>query len=183
MKKPILYIIVGVVVVVIIALLAMRGGSDTSSETTTSTGGSSDGSSMSLKELFAAGGSQECEFNSDEGGVRSSGLVFVSGNRMRGDFTSEIGGKAETSHMIVDGGTSYVWTDGSSQGVKMSFANVSAQSSQQGSVDADKKVDYSCTSWSADASKFSVPSTVTFADLGAMMGGAGAGAAAGVGAQ
>src|SRR6185503_11737286 len=156
------------VVIVIIVFIAMRGGSKTSDITPASAPGSS------LKELLAAGGSQQCSFSSTDAtsGARTSATVFVTAGHMRGDFTGQAaGGTAASSHMIVDGETSYLWSDGSVQGVKMSFANLDAQASpsgQQQPVNLDQKANYSCKTWSPDNSTFALPTGVTFTDLSAL---------------
>ena len=51
------------------------------------------------------------------------------------------------------------------------FDRVTAGTSGQAnaSVDLNQQVDYSCKPWRADNSKFTVPSSVTFTDLSAMM--------------
>ena len=90
---------------------------------------------------------------------------------MRSDFSTVSNGKTTTMHMIIDGKDSYTWLDGMETGFMMSLsttkpANVNAQS--QG-VDPDKKVDYACQPWIADASLFVVPSDVKFTDYSAMM--------------
>jgi hypothetical protein len=98
----------------------------------------------------------------------------VSGGKSRGDFTATVNGKAMGSHMIMDGKTSYIWTDGQTQGFKMSVdaaatATAKDQAAAQQSFDANKKLNYSCSAWSADSAMFSLPAGVQFTDMSAML--------------
>ncbi len=84
------------------------------------------------------------------------------------------------SHMIVSDNVIYSWSDGVLQGFKMAFGAAAAENNQavQQSLDANKEFDFECGPWSADDSKFILPSGVTFSDAGSMMGGASAGTSA-----
>ena len=120
----------------------------------------------SLKDLLTLGKTQTCNFSDDMG---NTGAIYVSGGKMRGDFSSKIEDKVLGSHMIVDAETSYVWTDGQKEGFKMSFdkqeVEASAQQANEGSVDVDKKIDFSCKAWVSDSSVFVVPTDITFIDF------------------
>ncbi len=136
-----------------------------------------------LKNLIAMGGSNKCTFTSSTQNTQSEGTVYVSGGQMRGDFTSTAAGKTTLSHMIVKENMSYMWSDAMPQGIKMSFDAMATQSdaNPQASVDPNAQVEYSCSSWGADASVFVLPTDVTFQDMSAIIpngvsGGAGAGA-------
>lgn len=170
MNKNILYALVGVVAVIAGAVFIMNKpagpavpGGDENTPTL--------GASMSMKELLGLGGAQRCTFANKVENSESSGVVYVAGGKMRGDFTSLAAGQTTQSHMIVDGETSYVWQDGSSQGMKISFADMNAQSGQGSnrSVDVNEKVGYSCGAWAVDASMFALPAGVEFSDLSALL--------------
>ncbi|MEY4731605.1 MAG: hypothetical protein RL681_551 [Candidatus Parcubacteria bacterium] len=127
---------------------------------------------MSMKDLLGLGGAQRCTFTNKVENSESSGVVYVANGKMRGDFTSLSAGQTVKSHMIVDGETSYVWSDAMPQGMKMSFANIGASATGQNanqSVDVNKKVDYSCGAWTVDVHMFALPDGVTFSDLSAML--------------
>lgn len=122
-----------------------------------------------FRSLLALGKNTMCTFTSTAGGVNSSGTVYIAttGN-MRGDFTTQLSSGAKNSSMIIKDGYAYVWSG--TQGAKMSVssmnsADVKAKSGQ--SVDLDSQVDYDCQDWTVDSSKFTLPSTVTFVDIGA----------------
>ncbi len=169
MNKNILYAVIGIVVVVLAGIFimnkpAMGPGGDANTPTP--------GAQMSLKELLASGGAQRCTFTHSVENSESSGVVYVAGGKMRGDFTSVAAGQTMQSHMIVDGETSYVWTDAMPQGMKLSFASMETQAGSQNknqSVDVNQKLDYDCSNWAVDQSMFALPAGVTFSDLGALL--------------
>lgn len=125
----------------------------------------------SFRSLLALGENTQCSFVGVKDGVTSSGTVYIaSSGNMRGDFTSQGSSGTQTSSMIVKDGYSYVWSG--SQGAKMNAAsstNASAGAQAQQSVDLDSQVDYDCQAWSVDQSKFTLPSSVNFVDIEAMM--------------
>ena len=120
----------------------------------------------SLKGLLTLGTSQQCTFNDTVS--NNSGTVYVSSGQMRGDFSAQVNGKTEASHMISDGQTSYVWMDGTSTGFKMKFDASTQGNTQSQGVDANKNMDFNCSSWIADASLFIVPAPVKFTDTTAL---------------
>jgi hypothetical protein len=170
MNKTILYVVGGVVVVGGAAVFVMNKpagpvapGGDANTPTPSA--------QMSMRELLGMSGPQRCTFTNNVQDPESSGVVYVAGGKMRGDFTSVAAGQTIQSHMIVDGETSYMWSDAMPQGMKMAFADVGAQSGQGSgqSVDVNEKVDYSCSGWTADANMFALPAGVEFSDLGVLL--------------
>lgn len=124
---------------------------------------------MSLKELWASANSQKCTFADAES--NTSGTVFVSQGKMRGDFSTRSQNQTLNSHMIVDQNTSYVWTEGSTQGMKISIDKITstAESTQSGQVDINKKTNYHCESWNPDPAVFVLPSEIIFNDFGNLL--------------
>jgi hypothetical protein len=61
----------------------------------------------------------------------------------------------------------YLWMDGQTTGYVMSIE--SASPSPESSVNMNKQVDYNCSSWTADNSVFTLPTTVKFQDLNSLM--------------
>jgi len=130
----------------------------------------------SLKALLAIDSPQVCTFRDKTDIAENSGTVYVMRGRMRGDFESVAPGKTEKSHMVVDGDTSYIWTDTMPQGMMMNFADFDKpENKQEGTTDVNKEVDYSCAAWSPDESVFQRPGNVEFIDIQTMMQGAGGG--------
>jgi len=190
MKNKTLWIVGAVVVVVIIAVVAFvlphsgAPGAPAASNNSATAGGGT-GTPMSLNGLLAAGVSQQCAFSSQNPQSETvAGTVYVTAGHLRGDFNSKnASGTLTASHIITDGTTAYVWTDNPAQGFKMAFADMSSSNTaMHGGVSADQDMNYSCTSWANDQTKFTLPANITFEDMSAMMNaGASAGAAAGAG--
>lgn len=84
---------------------------------------------------------------------------------MRGDFPG--------GHMITMDETIYYWMDGQATGYKMAMvvptgsAQVEAGTNTQ--VDLDQQLDYKCSTWVNDPSKFVLPTDVTFTDPSEMI--------------
>jgi len=131
---------------------------------------------MSLKDLIAQGVSEKCDFSDSDAtsGAQTQGTMYVADGKVRGDFTATVQGKAMGTHMISDGTTMYTWIDGMGSGFKMSMTAVAkptdtAAPQQQHGFDSNKKVDYHCTPGSVDATVFTLPTSITFQDMSAMM--------------
>ncbi len=126
-------------------------------------------SGQSFKDLMKLSTNQQCTFTDTS--TQNSGTVYGGSGKVRGDFSSVVNGTSLASHVISDGKTVYVWTDGQPQGFKMTLTEMETlpQDTTSKSVDLDKKVDYSCNAWITDNSKFQVPTTVKFSDMSKMM--------------
>ena len=122
--------------------------------------------------LMASGRNLECMFEHNDGTNVSSGIVYMTGGaaRIRGDFNiTQSGAGAMEAHMVRDGGYSYVWGSFYPQGIK---TKVTAEGEaklfdKDGAVDEDTT--FRCKDWRVDSSKFSLPSTVVFADVSAQV--------------
>ena len=132
----------------------------------------------SLKDFLTMSGSQSLQCTFSDKTTNSSGTVFVDNNKMRGDFTASLDGKEMQSHMINDGSYVYSWTDGQKEGYKMSLATIKNAASENGTpapktpgqaVDMQKQVNYSCSPWSVDTTKFALPQGISFNDFSEMM--------------
>ena len=127
----------------------------------------------SLKALIAKGVSQSCTYNSD----KSQGTIYMDGGKVRADIDATVGSVTEKVHMIMMNSTSYIWIDGKSTGFKMAFdPNATpvpgASPSSQSGIDPNTAMNYNCSPWLADASKFALPTGVTFATFAAPSGAA-----------
>ena len=141
-------------------------------------GGSSESGPKSLKELLTAGAAQKCTYSTTIESGSSEGITYVSGGKVRGDFTTTTSGKSIVSHMISDGKTSYIWTEGEKNGYKMTveeqaetdtktdYSDTSVSSNTNANL--DEKLDYKCSAWIADSSVFTPPANVTFTDFSQM---------------
>ena len=126
----------------------------------------------SLKDLLSAGIAQKCTYSTTDDSGTSEGTTFISGGKMRGNFSMMASGKTTKSHMISDGKTSWIWTDGETTGFKMMVEETSEESSIEGGTDWDQKVDYKCSPWVTDGSYFTPPSNVEFTDFSELLKGA-----------
>lgn len=128
------------------------------------------GAEGSLKELLSFQGSQKCTLDSQSGLADSTGEVYVSHGKMRGDFISNAQGQTVKSHMIINGSTSYIWTDILNQGFKIPLEKMTVTgANQQQGVDLDQSLKYSCAPWIEDATLLTPPIDVQFNDMSSMM--------------
>lgn len=130
----------------------------------------------SLRDLIAKGISQSCTYSTDN----SQGTIYMSGGKIRGDFNitdTQTPGKTIASHMIIMNNTNYLWTEGSKNGIKMSFdqnatpAPVTANTPTN-TFDANALNNYKCSAWVADDSLFVLPTGVQFMTFAAPVPGA-----------
>lgn len=128
----------------------------------------------SLRSLLGLGQNTMCTFSSTTGDTTSSGTVYIaSDGDMSGQFEIKTGTKTTfTSNMIVKDDISYLWSG--NQGAKMNVAELKgdAKAQAQGGseyVDLDAEMNYDCSAWVRDESKFTVPSTVNFIDLDVLL--------------
>ena len=175
-KQAMLWIIV-IIVVIIGIVLFTRSGGDVVTKDSTATVSQSERTStaQSLKDLIAANRPQQCTVTTSTDAGESTGTVYVAGGKMRGDFSVRTNNVSVASHMISDGSTNYIWTDGQPQGFKMSLEESAtagtgtAGASEYQAFDYNAALNYKCESWSGDQSLFALPSGVTFVDMKAMM--------------
>lgn len=118
-------------------------------------------------DLAKKNGSYECTVSHSVSVAQSEGVVYVSGSKIRGEFSSTIPqvNMKIRSTMISDGTYIYTWTDMAKTGFKAKIVETT-KPVEQDSVGNEymQNLDYSCTPWTPDDSKFSVPSDITFID-------------------
>lgn len=159
MNKKVLIVIGAVLLLLVGGYLYMnsRKGTGTSNEEQPS-------AATSLKNLIAKGVAQNCTYSTEQ----TSGSVYVSGGAVRGDFETTVDKVVTKSHMIVKDNTSYIWSDGQTTGFKMSFdpnatpAGGETSSKSDGNFDISADMNYKCSTWIVDGSKFALPAGVTF---------------------
>jgi hypothetical protein len=137
-----------------------------------------------MKDLMTAGKSEVCTYSNAVNGTTVNGKLYVTSGKMRGDFASVNSGNKETvnSHILInDMQTAYAWTDLSNRGVKIAISAATATASNSGSPDMNQKVQFSCQGWTPDDSMFTVPTTVTFYSMKAVVPPAAGGTAQSVG--
>lgn len=181
-NKPLWWIVGIIVVLGIVALVVMLGktaapaptADTTTAPATTGSSGKTAGqpsptsalpaTSMSMKQLIASGKTQKCSFSDTSAGSNTQGVLYMSGGKIRGDVTVTGGQTISGVHMIVMGQDTYIWMDGMTMGFKSTLAASNQPTSKPSTtgINADKMINYECTSWAADTSKFVLPTTVTF---------------------
>jgi hypothetical protein len=126
------------------------------------------GSKKSLKDLLSLGAAQKCTYD--------GGVVYVSSGKMRGDFEVKTDESTMKSHVIVDGKTSYFWTEGTGMGVKFvadddldASDSTTNEDGVYGSLDAETPMNYVCSAWIVDNSLFALPTDVDFSDMSTLM--------------
>jgi hypothetical protein len=162
MNKKIILVIVAVIVLGL-------GGFLVYSKVLKPAGITPENSSTSLKALITKGIPQTCTY--DIGGT--SGTIYVSGQKMRGDFEAKDEEKTVKSHMIVDGDTSYMWTEGQPTGYKIvaekeEGTTSEAGTSQTGPIDVNQDYNYICKPWVVNNSVFNLPAGINFMNFGEM---------------
>lgn len=165
MKNKKLIIVVAVVVLLVGGFGLFKVFSKSGKNTNTSQNKTSESNSpKSLKDILSLGIAQKCTYD--------GGVIYINGSKFRGDFESISQEKTVKSHMIVDNNTSYVWTEGSTAGIKMAFENSdikegkSVESGNQNTnFDASAPLNYSCSAWIVDGSYFELPKGVAFSDM------------------
>jgi hypothetical protein len=166
------------VILVIAIVLAIGGGvyyskhhnqlnvtGNLESTTTANVSTNTSTTSGTIRDLLALGRNVMCAVSAASTTSNYSGTVYISGTMMRGDFTLKGStGTTIDSHMIRDNGVVYAWSG--SQGVKMNFGNlVSTGAQSKTNVNLDQRVNYQCSPWNVDSTKFSVPTTVHFTEI------------------
>ena len=101
--------------------------------------------------------------------IKAPAQFYVADKKFAGDFNmKDAAGKATTAHIISDGTDIYIWSSAMNGGIKMSLAAAksaatNAQNNQ--SVNINQNVSMNCGAWTVDASKFIVPTNITFSDM------------------
>lgn len=161
-----IYIIGGLVAVVLVGgyFAFSQSGGNASGE------GSKDVPSTfsgTAKDLIALGKNITCTFSQNESGATVEGTVYVAaqGERIRGDFAITSQGESMQASLIRRDGINYTWGE-TPFGPFASKVNVDEPSSKDNQgVDFDESIDYRCSSWRVDSSKFDLPSGVNFDDI------------------
>ncbi len=145
-----------------------------------------------IADLLNSDDSYHCTFDYQAVNEDSSrGEVFVAerGQKMRGIFVSSMGDRPDVEGNILrDGQYQYYWQTGEENGMKFLIDevdedifstgdNLGEEISDQAEEEIDETspsdqspdVNYSCTPWRVDESKFVVPSGINFVDFQAQM--------------
>jgi hypothetical protein len=126
---------------------------------------------MSFVDFVKKSGSYICNVTQNVSGVATKGEVYISDGNIRGDFTTQAQGMTISAHMIMKEGYTYTWNDmmpTSGFKVKVTESGKGTSTTKtQGTYSWNQASvgEYSCEAGSVTASKFEVPSTVTFTTI------------------
>ncbi|MFW5884958.1 MAG: hypothetical protein ACOCUF_01895 [Patescibacteria group bacterium] len=129
----------------------------------------------SIADLMKRGNALKCEWSMDDSGQKGEGVVYVSGE----DYRQEVNltePQTMKAYSVSDGEFIYNWTDQAKQGMKMKKSKAESQQAQQqeadqepNTVDINENIDFNCSGWSVDESKFNLPEDIDFIDLDEQM--------------
>jgi hypothetical protein len=131
------------------------------------------GKKIPFSDFIKQGGAYKCTVHQDVGGTATEGVTYISGGMIRGEYNTKVQGLSVNSTMIVRDGYTYSWTSmAPGMGFKTKIAqnapsNPGTASSGSYNFNAEQIGDYNCEPWTVDASKFAVPTGVTFKEVGA----------------
>lgn len=121
-----------------------------------------------IKSLFGLGKSSACTINFPNN--QGQGTIYLANKMLRGDFTmTGANGKTFLTHVIQSGDYMYLWTTETPQGMKFKIDLTKNANSTDGKSDQifdyNKEVNYKCSDWGADNSKFTPPTDIKFLDM------------------
>lgn len=129
----------------------------------------------SIQDAMKLGAEMQCDFTSGDGESAVTSTVYVSGQKF---FTTATAGGVKTNALF-DGSTQYVWTEGSTQGMKLTKACLESMKSQPNTRAEAQSRDYQkefemaqnvqCEPKANATVSFTVPTEITFSDQCAMM--------------
>lgn len=184
MKSLIIKIAIGVLVVggSTFAVYKINSNSDSkdlkslikNSQTNTGEGDQKNNGSYfeTMTDLMARGKSMKCTYTQKVDNENTAdGVVYMADKKARVEIIANKGTDHEGKmYSITDHEWSYSWTEGSSKGFKMTLKASELDKKQRESVsDMAKEIDFKCSSWKKDNSKFKAPSNIEFEDMSAMM--------------
>ncbi|MBU1036735.1 hypothetical protein KKF32_01700 [Patescibacteria group bacterium] len=134
--------------------------------------------SGSIQDLIKKGKAAKCTYEGGDESQKFSGVVYISDKKARQDVTGEEDGEKIETHIIVDDRWTYMWTSKDpGKGMKMyidtseeeikEFKEEAEEAYQE--QDLEKEIDFKCSKWKVDQSKFTLPSDIDFTDMSAMM--------------
>ncbi len=124
----------------------------------------------SVFDITKLGKNVRCTFEYEDENGKSRGETFVSKNKSMSLYTMKPSeGEDINSYVLTDGEWAYMWSSASNQGTKINIADIEKEQ-EEGDPDENYEkyknpVDYKCSVWIPDESKFKVPENITFIEL------------------
>lgn len=119
----------------------------------------------SVKELLARGGNYACTWETTQNKIPSSGTVFLSNKNLAASARIKVSGFNIDAHVVGDGNKFYVWTSlPGSKGTSINYTELekTAKSVSPQTELLKQKLNFMCSSWMPDESKFSLPTEIDF---------------------
>lgn len=178
--KTIIWVIIGAVVIFGgYSLINSDRNDDLKENQVMETGGSDneesamvrEGKKMAFSQFLKEGGSYKCTVNQSIGGIQTNGTTYINDGMIRGEYSTEMQDVNIDSTMIVRDGFTYTWSSAmplfgfKAKVIENAPIDTSASFSAKYSFNAEQIGDYDCQPWTVDASKFVIPSSVTFKEV------------------
>ncbi|KKQ75548.1 MAG: hypothetical protein US96_C0009G0006 [Candidatus Woesebacteria bacterium GW2011_GWB1_38_5b] len=143
-------------------------------ETTNTSGSENMTAGKTISDLLKSGESTQCNFNYTDEGGSTAGVVYIDQDRMRGDITTVVDETEQEINIIRKENINYIWgsafPDNSGLMFESKVEDIETNEQYRQYFDSEKKIDYSCGSWTVDESAFNPPTDVEFNDLPGMVG-------------
>jgi hypothetical protein len=131
-----------------------------------------------LMELMQRNKALKCSFSHQFEQGEMEGVVYAKGDQVRQDARVKQNNQEIETYMIMKGDDVYTWNSAQSgQGMKMNTRQVREQAQEQNAgqnqpaatSNIDTEMEYDCSAWNGDESKFELPRDVDFIDITQMM--------------
>ncbi len=123
-----------------------------------------------IEDLLKKGDKMTCTVDMSMQGVETKWIYYFDGKTMKNEVSMNIGGQKMNTYTLIKDGYIYVRKDGSSQGMKFPYEEISegegsaTNTSTKDILGADM-MDFSCTKGIQDTSVFTIPQNITFPDM------------------
>jgi len=137
----------------------------TATTTATTTPEKPAGKKMAFSEFMKQGGSYQCDVTQTVATMTTSGKVYIHDKLVSGKFSVSVAGQTVETNMIMRDGFSYTWTNlGKNTGIKTKVdAPATGGTAPSTMTWTGAQIgDYNCEPWTADDTKFEIPTTITF---------------------
>lgn len=147
--------------------VATTTASSTMSGSASTTTDKPSGKKMAFSEFMKQGGSHKCTVTQTVASMTTNGTVYIDGSKISASFAVSVAGQSINTSMIVRDGYTYTWTSNDpTKGFKTKVVATTGDNSAgpKGTYtwDGSQIGEYSCDPWTAEASMFELPKTVTF---------------------
>lgn len=147
-----------------------------------------------LSDLMAKKTPVNCQVSIGQSGMTQTQTIYFDGSNLRTDVAMNVEDRQNTAHVVLKDGWEYMWSEGVASGaagnigtkinvseLKKQQAQVASEAPQNnGGIDIQRTMNFSCIPWVPDAAQFALPADIQFQDMTSF--GTGAGSVPAVGA-